>query len=116
VADQHESVEDGEIERPDAQDAAHVERFDMDVAGLLALAKEQFDDQERTQQKEDRYTERAGGQHAEERVMEVGIEGDVIHPVECERAKEGEEAEHIKLRSIEACGGRPRGRGSGLIW
>ena len=47
------AVEDQEVQGPDAQYAAHLEGLELDCAGCVALAQEQFGDEEGAEQEKD---------------------------------------------------------------
>src|SRR5579884_2565955 len=109
MAYQNQAVEDGEIQWPDSQDAADIERPDVNLAGLLPFTQEQFHDQEGTQKKKDRDAKGTGREHREQRAMPLRVDRDVVHPVEGERAKECEETQRVQLGAIEARRGRSGG-------
>jgi hypothetical protein len=102
----YKSEESSEVERPDAQNAAHIERLDMDTPGLLALTQQKFDDRERTQKKEhwdaegSRYTDGVGPW------LVFGIDWHVVHAMKPEYDQKGEEAESVEFWTVKPLGGQ----------
>ena len=91
MVQQRQSEKRNKIERPYSEDAVYIERFDVNSAGSLSLAKQQLRDQKRAEQKENRDTERADIAYPKEPWMVDRIGGHVVHAVETEHAQEGEE-------------------------
>jgi hypothetical protein len=88
---QRPSEKRDKIERLYSENAAHVERFDVNSADSFALAKQQLGDQKRAEQKENRDAERADIAYPKEPWMVDRIGGHVVHAMETEHAHEGEE-------------------------
>ncbi len=100
---------EGEIKRPDAQDAADEERLEIDLATGGALADEKFGDQIGAEQKEKLDAHCSGGSEGGDGRREhggnahLGVEGRVVrHGVVEEDQEKRKEAEDVEFGMIEA--------------
>lgn len=121
--------QEGEIERPDAQDAAHVEGVEVDRAGDELFAAKQFGDEVGAEGEEEVDAELAGDKGGGDPMGERG--GEMVLPEERgagfaelvieEDGQEGEEPEDVQLGTIKPAGalgaagaaGAQRGRNGG---
>ena len=101
--------EEGEVKRPDAQDAADVEGLEIDVATGGALADEEFGDEIGAEQKEELDAHGSGGSEGGEDRCERGAGAQfgvevrqMRHGVVKEDQEECEEAEDDEFGMIEA--------------
>src|SRR5258707_15878825 len=96
-----QSEESRQIERPDSQHAAYVERLNVDGAGLRAFTQQKFDDEKRAQQKEEGNAEGSRGVDGIGQWLGHGIDGRVIHAMKGEDPEEGKETESVEFGAVE---------------
>jgi hypothetical protein len=108
VVEEQPAGDDGEVERPDAEDAAQVEPADADGAGAACLVEQQVGDEEARQGEEE-----ADGEQAVEEERAPGgvrqpdaplVERDVFEDDE----KGGEEAQAVEAREVDPPAARRR--------
>ncbi len=104
MVEYREAEEHGEVEWPDAQDTAHIEGWNVDLSGAVALPEEEVGDEECAEQEEHRHSERANGAYAKRPEIPRWIGADVVHAMEGEDTEEGEEAEGIEFGPVEGIG------------